>query len=82
MMVTWTTLVVTEYSIVEYNMVGESPFSHRATGSVTKFTDGGSEKRVEFIHRVKLSGLVPGKSYGTVCSLCSWNSFELSPKQF
>ena len=52
-------------------MVGDEPFSVSATGSVTKFTDGGSEKRVEFIHRVKLTGLIPGKSYGmTVQSNC------------
>lgn len=64
MVVTWATLVSTPYSIVEYNMVGEKPFSRRATGSVTKFTDGGSEKRAEFIHRVKLTGLIPDRSYG------------------
>ena len=46
-------------------MVGDEIFNRKATGFVTKFTDGGSEKRVEFIHRVKLTGLIPGKSYGT-----------------
>ena len=64
MIVTWTTLESTPYSVVEYNMVGEKLFSRMVTGSFTKFTDGGSEKRVEFIHRVKLTGLIPGKRYG------------------
>ena len=64
MMITWSTLTFTPYSIVEYNMVGEEVFSKNATGFVTKFTDGGSEKRVQFIHRVKLTGLTPDKTYG------------------
>lgn len=63
MMVTWVTLAYTNYTIVEYNKVG-FPLTIRATGGVTKFTDGGSEHRVLYIHRVKLTELVPGQKYG------------------
>ena len=63
MMVTWVTLAYTNYTIVEYNKVG-FPLTLRALGGVTKFTDGGSEHRVLYIHRVKLTGLVPGQKYG------------------
>ena len=63
MMVTWVTLAYTNYSIVEYNKAG-FPLTLRASGGITKFTDGGSEHRVLYIHRVKLTGLVPGQRYG------------------
>ena len=63
MMITWVTLAYTNYTIVEYNKVG-FPLTIRATGGVTKFTDGGSEHRVLYIHRVKLTELVPGQKYG------------------
>ena len=63
MMVTWVTLAYTNYTIVEYNKAG-FPLTLRASGGVTKFTDGGSEHRVLYIHRVKLTGLVPGQRYG------------------
>ena len=63
MMVTWVTLAPTNYSIVEYNKVG-LPLTLRASGGITKFTDGGPAKRVLYIHRVKLTGLVPGQRYG------------------
>lgn len=62
MMVTWVTLAYTNYTIVEYNKAG-FPLTLRASGGVTKFTDGGSEHRVLYIHRVKLTGLVPGQRY-------------------
>ena len=63
MMVTWVTLAYTNYTIVEYNKAG-FPLTLQASGGVTKFTDGGSEHRVLYIHRVKLTGLVPGQRYG------------------
>ena len=63
MMVTWVTLASTDYSIVEYNKAG-FPLTLRATGDITKFTDGGSEHRVLYMHRVKLTGLVPDQMYG------------------
>jgi len=63
MMVTWVTLANTNYSIVQYNKVG-FPLTLQASGDITKFTDGGSEHRVLYIHRVKLTGLVPNQTYG------------------
>ena len=63
MMVTWVTLASTNYTVVEYNKAG-FPLTLRASGDITKFTDGGSEHRVLYIHRVKLTGLVPDQMYG------------------
>ena len=63
MMITWVTLAPTDYSIVEYNKAG-FPLSLQASGSMTKFTDDGPAHRVLFIHRVKLTGLVPDQMYG------------------
>ena len=63
MMVTWVTLVSTDYSIVQYNKAGFN-LTMQASGNVTKFTDGGTEHRVLYIHRVKLTGLVPDQMYG------------------
>ena len=63
MMVTWVTLTLTNYSIVEYNK-GGFPLTLRATGTVTKFTDGGSQHRVLYMHRVKLTGLAYDQVYG------------------
>jgi len=62
MMVTWVTLKFTNFSIVEYNKAG-FPLTMGASGSITKFTDGGSEHRVLYIHRVKLTGLAPDQMY-------------------
>ena len=53
----------TPYSVVEYNKLMK-PLTLRATGAVTNFTDGGSEHIVRYIHRVKLTGLVPATTYG------------------
>lgn len=63
MMVTWVTLTSTNFSIVEYNK-GGFPLTMQANGSITKFTDGGSEHRVLYMHRVKLTGLAPDQVYG------------------
>ena len=63
MMVTWVTLAYTNYTVVEYNKAG-FPLTLQASGDITKFTDGGSEHRVLYIHRVKLTGLVPDQMYG------------------
>lgn len=49
--------------MVEYNKAG-FPLTLRASGDITKFTDGGSEHRVLYIHRVKITGLVPDQMYG------------------
>ncbi|KAL9953577.1 hypothetical protein ACROYT_G041018 [Oculina patagonica] len=66
MMVTWVTLAPTNYSIVQYNKAS-FPLTLQATGGVTKFTDGGPAHRVLFIHRVKLTGLVPDQMYEYHC---------------
>ncbi|KAJ7374236.1 hypothetical protein OS493_007313 [Desmophyllum pertusum] len=66
MMVTWVTLAATNYSIVEYNK-GGLPLTLQASGDVTKFTDGGSEHRVLYIHRVKLTGLASDQMYDYHC---------------
>ena len=63
MMVTWVTLAITDYSIVQYNKAG-FPLTLQASGEITKFIDGGSEHRVLYMHRVKLTGLIPDQMYG------------------
>lgn len=51
MMITWVTMAYTNYTIVEYNKAG-FPLTLRKSGSITKFTDGGSAHLVRYIHRV------------------------------
>ena len=63
MMITWVTFAYVD-SIVEYGFADKA-LSSMALGKVTNFTDGGSEHRVLYVHRVKLTGLKPGTSYGT-----------------
>ena len=62
MVVTWTTLDSTADSVVEYGSV-PNDLKLSALGSTTVFTDGGSEKRVLYIHRVVLENLIPGQTY-------------------
>lgn len=52
-------------SVVEYGVWGGRLFELTAKGQATLFEDGGSEKRTMFIHRVMLTDLKPGLSYGT-----------------
>ena len=64
MMITWVTTAGNISSIVEYGLA-EQALKFKAVGSTaTKFVDGGSEKRVLYIHRVKLTGLEPATYYG------------------
>ena len=63
MMITWVTFAANMKSIVEYGPKDEA-LSLSATGTATNFTDGGSEHRVMYIHRVKLTGLSPQTFYG------------------
>lgn len=65
MMVTWLTFdAVSSAPIVEYGVAeGPPTFPFAATGWTTKFTDGGSEKRVMYIHRVLLQGMTPDTDY-------------------
>lgn len=59
MVVTWVTQQLTK-SVVEY---GLSDLDSYKTGRAENFTDGGSESRYFFIHRVVLQGLKPGAKY-------------------
>lgn len=66
MMVTWVTLdAITRKPAVEYGPAeGRFPtFPLSTLGTTSKFVDGGSEKRVMYIHRVLLEGLTPGADY-------------------
>ncbi|XP_022082974.1 acid phosphatase type 7-like [Acanthaster planci] len=61
--VTWSTFNDAP-SVVQFGMVQPS---NNATGSSTKFVDGGSLHRAQFIHRVTLTGLEPGIKYVYRC---------------
>ncbi|XP_023231291.1 acid phosphatase type 7-like [Centruroides sculpturatus] len=72
MIVTWVTMNSTNDSIVEY---GDMKLDKRAKGMMTKFVDGGSEKRVLYIHRVLLTNLLPNHTYVYHCgSNMGWSS--------
>lgn len=64
MIVTWVTFDPTNSSVVEY---GQNKLSLQASGEATKFVDGGSEKRVLYIHRVCLTNLKPSTFYMYHC---------------
>ncbi|CAF0964712.1 unnamed protein product [Adineta steineri] len=65
MIVTWVTLNPINESIVEYGE--DDMLSQRATGNVSIFQDDGTEKRLEYIHRVVLRDLRPGQRYFYHC---------------
>ncbi|XP_064600685.1 acid phosphatase type 7-like [Liolophura sinensis] len=67
MIVTWSTMSTTNQSVVEFGLKGRPMFTHRASGYQTKFTDGGTLHRIQYIHRVTLTGLEPGNSYVYHC---------------
>jgi len=60
MVVTWVTVQSTNMSIVEY---GIKDLNRRAKGFEEVFIDGGSEKRMMYIHRVTVTGLQAGQKY-------------------
>ena len=60
MVATWVTDNSTDTSIVEYGLYDLNTVSK---GIEETFTDGGSMKRVLYMHRVKMTGLVPGRQY-------------------
>ena len=62
MYVVWNTANDTQTSTVHYFAVGSSQVL-LAQGVSRKFTDGGDRRRVQYIHRVKLTGLTPGQKY-------------------
>ena len=63
MVITWVTFASDVDSIVEYGLKDEA-LSMTAVGNATKFIDGGSEHRVFYMHRVKLTNLKPATTYG------------------
>ncbi|CAG2120724.1 unnamed protein product, partial [Medioppia subpectinata] len=75
MVVTWVTMDSTPETTVEF---GQSPtgLNTITQGYATRFTDGGSEKRVMYIHRVVLKGLKPDEQYFYHCGSDSggWSS--------
>lgn len=62
--VTWSTWDPTNSSVVQYGIMG---LSSEKYGNSTRFVDGGDENRVQYIHKVKLTNLLPEESY------CSYN---------
>ncbi|KAK2173036.1 hypothetical protein NP493_909g00016 [Ridgeia piscesae] len=60
MVATWVTDSSTKVSIVEF---GLNNLTQVAKGIEEKFVDGGSQKRVLYMHRVKMTGLKPGSQY-------------------
>jgi hypothetical protein len=70
--VTWVTFSDTIDSIVQY---GIGPFDKNATGSTTKFVDGGILRTVRYIHRVVLTDIQAGQRYTyRVGSQYGWSS--------
>ena len=65
MVATWVTDSSTKVSIVEF---GLNNLTQVAKGIEEKFVDGGSQKRVLYMHRVKMTGLKPGSQYSKYIS--------------
>lgn len=70
-MVTWSTKNDTKESIVEYGIDG---FITRSKGTRNLFIDGGDKRRQQYIHRVYMKDLKPGKKYGNFT--CFFYSLE------
>ncbi|XP_073980741.1 acid phosphatase type 7-like [Rhodnius prolixus] len=64
MLITWSTFNATPNSIVEY---GIDELTDKAEGYSKKFVDGGKEKRIQYIHRVRLTNLKPLTKYVYHC---------------
>uniref|UniRef100_W8BJP0 Purple acid phosphatase n=1 Tax=Ceratitis capitata TaxID=7213 RepID=W8BJP0_CERCA len=62
--VTWSTRDDAIESIVEYGLKG---FTRRVNGTSEKFVDGGDKKKSQYIHRVKLTQLLPNRTYAYHC---------------
>lgn len=65
MYVVWSTMNDTATSVVRYFTPGAQTLI--ANGYSRRFEDGGSLHRVQYIHRVKITGLIPGQKYNYVC---------------
>jgi hypothetical protein len=74
MIVTWVTMQSTYVTIVEYDK-SEKTLTSVAKGHEDVFVDGGSEKRIIYVHRVAITGLTPGQKYYYHCGCPSaWSS--------
>lgn len=71
MVVTWVTQNKTSASIVIYGISG---LDQAASGNMTTFVDGGSQHHTLYIHRVTLSGLIPGQKYGNFFSFLNYQT--------
>lgn len=71
MVVTWVTQNKTSASIVRYGISG---LDQAASGNMTTFVDGGSQHHTLYIHRVTLSGLIPGQKYGNFFSFLNYQT--------
>lgn len=69
-------------SVVEYGVWGGKLFELTAKGQATLFEDGGSEKRSMFVHRVMLTDLKPGLSYGTDVTYGGWGKHRFYMQLF
>lgn len=74
MVVTWVTQNKTSASIVIY---GISSLNQAALGNMTTFVDGGSQHHTLYIHRVTLSGLIPGQKYGNFFSFLNYQTMVM-----
>ncbi|XP_022651360.1 acid phosphatase type 7-like [Varroa destructor] len=74
MTVTWLTLNATNLTAVEFGPKSGYGvrFTRRILGSMSLFTDGGSERRNLYIHRVTLKNLKPGFVYYYHCGDPDW----------
>lgn len=61
MIITWSTFNATTDSTVQYGSDGK--FEHKTFGSAHKWVDQGPEQKVQFIHKVTLTGLAPATNY-------------------
>lgn len=64
--VTWNTANDTEASVVVY---WDNGFIMTANGTSVPFVSGGDEERKQYIHRVKLPNLTPGRNYSKLAYL-------------
>ena len=62
MYVVWNTVRDTPTPTVRYSAMGSSKVMF-TQGVSRKFKDGGYFRRMQYIHRVKLTGLTPGQKY-------------------
>lgn len=70
MTVTWTTFAAAD-SLVVFGPEPQAAFTRWARGRAAKFVDGGKLHRAMYIHRVNLTGLLPGHRYGKTLPLPS-----------